>query len=100
MSVRLKFRCEQVDRSGPLGPSITLTPLFISSEDGQAFFAGPPRGKVQLEGLTADAGKLFEPGQEYFIDFSPAAASAAPAETNPPASETTPQTTEASAPQS
>jgi hypothetical protein len=116
---RLKFRCEEIDRSGPLGPKITLTPLFISTEDGKTFFIGPPRGRVQLESVTAEAAALFEAGQEYFIDFVPAFANAAPAnndtpsetkspagetdppanetpegqgETKPPAGETTPQT--------
>ncbi len=83
----LKFRCEQVDRSGPVGSAVTLTPIFVSDEGRPlTFAAGTPRGKLLLEELTPAAVAQFSQGGEYLVEITTAPAAAV--ETNAAAGET------------
>lgn len=82
MSVRAKFKCISVlercdgkDRSYDilLQPVCDLNPR---SENGQ-FYRWTPSGEIKLVTLREAAGEAFKAGEEYYIDFTPAAVPAA-----------------------
>jgi hypothetical protein len=78
MSVRAKFvvnsieRKQHWDRSKGETQTIKLTPVTSGSEENNAFYAATPSGTIELTTLNEEAGKQFELGKEYYIDFTPA----------------------------
>ncbi len=72
---RAKFICTEVSRSKLWDGSkrdlysAKLQAVTSGSEDNQKFFAATPSGSIILSSFLVDA---FEPGQEYYVDFTPA----------------------------
>lgn len=63
---------------------IELYPVTATSAENAEFFKSTPNGKIELHVVNLDAAALFEPGKEYFVDFSEAPiAEAAGAPTTP-----------------
>lgn len=78
MGVRAKFICQSITRrkhwdasKGDIH-SISLTPVSSGSAENNAFYAATPSGEIKLDTLNDDAGKQFELGKAYYIDFTPA----------------------------
>lgn len=74
MKVRAKFKCSSVTKLvGYNGPaflySAAFSPVTSGSEENKQFFASTPSGEIKLTSILPDA---FQPGQEYFVDFTPA----------------------------
>ena len=76
--VRCKFQCVAV--TSRKGWSGTETPFLSDakfqvvcdgSEESRAFFSSTPSGEISVASLRPD---LFEPGQNYYVDFTPAGA--------------------------
>lgn len=40
-----------------------------NSEENESFFASTPTGNISISAIRDD---LFEPGREYYVDFTPA----------------------------
>jgi hypothetical protein len=76
MSVRAKFRCSGITKREHWDKSqaaFTYDAEFHAvtggSEENKAFFAATPTGNLKLSTVRAD---LFEPGKDYYLDFTPA----------------------------
>jgi hypothetical protein len=73
--VRAKFVCNSVskskhwDASGRFLYTASLSPVVSGSEENKQFFSSTPVGKIELGSFSEDH---FEPGKEYYVDFSKA----------------------------
>lgn len=75
MPVRAKFTCTSVRKYRGWGG----TPPFLyeyefqavtgTSEENKSFFASTPSGNLKMAAVRED---LFEPGQDYYLDFAQA----------------------------
>jgi hypothetical protein len=72
MSVRAKFRVTSVTRMESEASRVTLAPVTSGSEENKAFYKWTPGGSISLETINTEASKQFEPGKEFFVDFTPA----------------------------
>lgn len=78
MSVRAKFKVDSITRTKHWDAAkgevqtIRLSPVTSGSEENKAFYAATPSGSIDLATLNEGAGKQFELGQEYYVDFTPA----------------------------
>jgi hypothetical protein len=77
-TVRAKFKVDSVTRSqhwdkskGELH-SVKLSPVTSGSKENEAFYAATPCGQFELSTLNEEAGKQFELGKAYYVDFTPA----------------------------
>lgn len=69
--VRAKFKCtEKNENEG--GFSIKLQPVTSGSEENLKFFRYTPWGEMHIGTINAEAAKQFKPGDEYYVDLSPA----------------------------
>ncbi len=74
MAVRAKFTVSSVadtryskDHSVHV---VKLTPVYGGSEENDKFFSSTPCGSIELQTVSPEAAKQFEPGKEYYIDFT------------------------------
>ncbi len=74
MNTRAKFTCNSVTKSKNWDQSKSkylytaeFTVVQSGSEENKNFFASTPSGSIKISSYAED---LFEPGKEYFIDFS------------------------------
>lgn len=51
---------------------IELQPVISGSPENEAFYAATPGGVVNLVTVSDEAGKQFELGAEFYIDFTKA----------------------------
>lgn len=72
--VRVKFVCNGVqDIPEYQQKSISLTPVIDGSEENKSFSKYTPSGSVNLNiSYETAASYYFEPGKEYFVDFTEA----------------------------
>lgn len=74
--VRAKFRVDSVTHNAPQGGKKTVTiqmfPVYGNSEENKKFWQYTPGGSIQLQTVNADAAAQFEPGDEFYIDFTKA----------------------------
>lgn len=70
--VRAKFKCES--RTIHEGGSSTLSFRAVTntSEENQGFWKYTPSGELKIQCAMKETADKFEPGKEYYIDFSPA----------------------------
>ena len=72
---RAKFICNAVskskhwDGSGRFVYTAKFSPVMSGSEENKQFYAATPSGTIELAQFNED---VFEPGRNYFIDFSEA----------------------------
>lgn len=75
MTVRAKFVVNEIARN-QYGQQetqvIRMSAVMSGSEENKKFFAWTPSGKIELQTVNPDAGKAFELGKEYYVDFSEA----------------------------
>lgn len=77
VTTRAKFRCESVEKrkgweaSKPFVWTATFAPVFSNdpAHENKKFWDASPSGKIEL-GTIKEHG--FEPGKEYYIDFTEA----------------------------
>lgn len=70
MSVRAKFKCDSVARhAGDVG-SVELSAVTTGSEENKSFFKWTPNANCAMRTLNAEALEEFEPGAEYYVDFT------------------------------
>lgn len=79
MTIRAKFKVDSITRSKHWDPSkgrevhtIKLSPVSTGSDENKTFYAATPGGSIDLQTINEEAGKQFELGREYYIDFTPA----------------------------
>lgn len=72
MQVRAKFKCDSRTQMANGLCSVSLTPVHEGSEENKQFWKWTPGGKIDLYTINAEAAAAFEPGEEYYIDFTPA----------------------------
>ena len=76
MSVRAKFKVEQVTRTVSWA-EVKLQPVTSGSDENKQFYRWTPGGSIHLATINPEAAAQFEPGKEFYIDFTPADAPAA-----------------------
>ncbi|UQN10383.1 hypothetical protein [Deinococcus sp. QL22] len=72
---RAKFFCSSVTlhSSDPShGKSVKLHPVNSGSEENKEFWKYTPAGEITMTISNPDAAKMFEPGKEFYVDFTPA----------------------------
>lgn len=73
MPVRAKFICESVTKYTDGGKHVALRACYNNAPENKAFNDATPSGEIKI---TISKGKpaadLFEPGREFFVDFTPA----------------------------
>ena len=75
---RAKFKVDSIeqqlhwDRSKGELHTIKLSPVTAGSEENKTFFSATPVGRIELGVLNQEAGKQFELGKEYYVDFTKA----------------------------
>jgi hypothetical protein len=76
--IRAKFKCNGVTkRTGFNGEEFVYDAKFGAvyggaegaSEENKKFWAATPAGEISVTSVRCDQ---FEPGQEYYVDFTPA----------------------------
>lgn len=72
IKVRAKFKCMSVTESEGGLKSASLQPVTGGSPENANFFKWTPSGQIQLGTINPEAAKLFVPGREFFVDFTPA----------------------------
>lgn len=71
--VRAKFLCNSVTKIKawpgvkiPFLFNAEFSPVCNTNEENKKFFESTPAGKIEIKSV----GDLFEPGKEYYIDFT------------------------------
>jgi hypothetical protein len=77
--VRAKFVCLSVARfaGSPVTAAVKLQAVASGSDENKTFWTYTPSGTIELSTINKDAAAQFEPGREYYIDFTEAAVSVA-----------------------
>lgn len=73
MQTRAKFRCDAVTVTQD-GITAFLSPVTHGSVENEQFYRYTPRGQIEIGVVNATTAALFEPGREYYVDFTPAGA--------------------------
>ncbi|MBW4678000.1 MAG: hypothetical protein KME52_29620 [Desmonostoc geniculatum HA4340-LM1] len=68
--MRAKFRVENITHHASGGNSVNLTPVLSGSEENKSFWQSTPSGKLEMYINNPNARTFFEPGAEYYIDFT------------------------------
>ncbi|GAB3099717.1 hypothetical protein G8770_03575 [Aestuariicella hydrocarbonica] len=71
MSVRAKFKVQSVTKDAN-GHSVKLEPVTCGSVENERFFKWTPCGSIQIGTLNEEAANQFEPGKEFYVDFTQA----------------------------
>lgn len=70
--VLAKFKCDSVTNFEN-GKTVNLSPVQSGSEENKAFAHYTPSGRLEMYiDNGTEAANLFEPGEEYFLEFSKA----------------------------
>jgi hypothetical protein len=76
VTVRAKFKVQSVTHNAPAGTeksgSVVLTPVTSGSEENKVFWKYTPSGRIEMQVSNMDALAQFQPGQEFYVDFTPA----------------------------
>ena len=70
MNTRCKFKCNSVTEHEGGNKSAELVPVVSGSEENKNFWKYTPSGKLELTWLNPNV--EFKPGQEYYLDITPA----------------------------
>ena len=72
MSVRAKFKVDSVTRHAGGSAEISMSPVTSGSEENKAFWKYTPGGQLKMSCMNPEATEQFEPGTEFYVDFTPA----------------------------
>jgi hypothetical protein len=67
----INVRCTEKTEN-TAGFKVILEPVTCGSKENEEFFKWTPYGKIDIGTINPEAAKQFIPGEEYYIDFSPA----------------------------
>ena len=67
--VRAKFKCNSVGYY-PDTCTVSLSPVTNGSDENKEFFKYTPGGNIELSVVSKETANMFEPGKEYYVDFS------------------------------
>jgi hypothetical protein len=68
--VRAKFKVDE--RAETLaGGKVILSPVTGDSDENKKFFKWTPYGKLKMCTINEEAVKVFTPGREFYVDFTP-----------------------------
>ena len=67
--VRAKFKVDEVSQTVS-GGNVVLSPVTSGSPENEQFFKWTPSGRLEMGTINPDAIKQFEPGKEFYIDFT------------------------------
>lgn len=70
--VRSKFKCESVTRQENNTGSVKFRAVSGGSKENIEFWKWTPAGECSLHIDNETALNKFQPGQEYYVDFTPA----------------------------
>ena len=71
--VRAKFRVTSNEQLGnDNGARVTLAPVIEGSAENKEFYRWTPGGEIRLDTINDAAAAQFEPGAEFYVDFTPA----------------------------
>ena len=65
---RAKFTVEWLKKTTD-GSEIHLVPVTSGSAENESFFKWTPYGSIDIGVVNKEAVAMFEPGEEYYIDF-------------------------------
>lgn len=72
---RAKFQCQRIEEvryQGMTQHKVVLTAVTAySAPEDKPFWDATPLGEISIGIANEQALKLFEPGKQYFVDFSP-----------------------------
>lgn len=75
MTVRAKFEVYSVTAlkfGDGKAVNVTLQPVMSGSDENRAFFKASPGGKIEVLTVNAEAASQFEPGKQFYVDFTEA----------------------------
>lgn len=67
--VRAKFICHEVAKTMN-GQTVRMQPVVSGGPENEQFFKYTPFGNLEMG--TVNPAVQFEPGKEYYLDFTPA----------------------------
>jgi hypothetical protein len=70
--VRAKMKVDAVIYAAGEMCTVVLSPVINGSEENKKFYKLTPGGKVEMHVVALETPKQFEPGKEYYVDFTPA----------------------------
>jgi diacylglycerol kinase family enzyme len=73
VSVRAKFKVDTVSPAGADGTvsEVKLSAVIGGSPENDKFFKWTPSGSITIGTVNVEAAKQFEPGAEFYVDFTP-----------------------------
>jgi hypothetical protein len=74
--IRAKFIVNSITQTAGWGKNpriytVRMSPVSSGSEENDAFYASTPTGMIELGLVSEAAGKQFEIGQCFYVDFTP-----------------------------
>lgn len=70
--VRAKFRVDSVTNFGGGTGRVELSPVTGGSDENVSFWKYTPAGKIEMHVDNPETLVQFAPGQEFYVDFTPA----------------------------
>lgn len=70
--VRAKFRVDNRREFASGKGGVELFPVSSGSEENKQFYSWTPGGRIELVTINPDVVQFFEPGKEYYVDFTKA----------------------------
>lgn len=70
-TTRCKFKCDSVILSEH-GAEVKFSPVTSTSPENDSFFKWTPYGEFRMGLINVDQASKFIPGQNYYIDLTPA----------------------------
>lgn len=71
MNVRAKFQCQSIETHAN-GGYVKMMPVTGGSAENEQFFKWTPSGELRMGIVSPEVLKQFEPGKNYYVDFTPA----------------------------
>lgn len=68
---RVKFRVASLTKYQDYS-AVALDPVTAGSEENNRFFKYTPGGRIEMNVINHDALTEFEPGTEFYVDFTKA----------------------------
>lgn len=69
MGVRAKFVVNSITKFKD-GGNVSLSAVTSGSEENEKFWKYTPSGSMEMQVINKEALSRFEPGAEYYIDFT------------------------------
>lgn len=73
MTIKAKFKCTSVTKIEGGSEVVSMSPVTSGSgSDNKSWSKYTPSGSLSMSITAEGAVGIFEPGKEYFLDFTPA----------------------------